>query len=176
MKIDRAVSQPSGDSCLVRRWWTSTSIVMMHGLFSSEPPAKQKKLTEDLKEENGDGVMEHPEKGAGDTDAVPEVPDKIDAATESKDTVTSEDTSGAKTTTVATESASAPMSTAGAKNTDSTITPAQVPASLPIRVEPASLPYGLPQGIGASRGMDSTVEEKGTVSALYVGRVIGKGG
>jgi len=156
---------------------TSTSIVMTHGLFSSEPPAKQKKVTEDLKEENGDGVTEDTEKGVGDTDAAPELPDKIDAATESKDTVISEDTLGAKTTTVAAESATAPMSTAGAKNTESTATPTQVPASLlPTRSEPVSLPYGLPQGIGVSRGMDSTVEEKGTVSALYVGRVIGKGG
>ena len=134
-------------------------------------------MTEDLNEENGGRVTDDSEKGAEDTAAVPGLPDQIDGATDSKDTtVTSEDTSGAKTTAVAAESAPVPMSKAAVGNSDATATPAQVPAFFPTRVEPASLPYGLPQGIGGSRGTDSTVEEKGTVSALYVGRVIGKGG
>lgn len=171
--------------------------------FSPEPPAKQQKILEAAKEENDDLVKEYSEAVTGDNGEVPaEISSKQDATTYAKDTTAAADApaSEPESATPAPEEATpAPESVKpvleNATPVPESVTP--VPESAPIpmsRPLPASkpapaystglaaptyssgLPPGLPPGMGGQGGMDSTIEEKSTVSALYVGRVIGKGG
>jgi hypothetical protein len=139
--------------------------------FSLEPPAKQNKLTEDQKEETDVAVTDDPETAAGDDGQARETSYNDDTPTVSRDATASDDAPVA-----ATENALTPTSTPAPENSHVVPAPAVVPVSVSTLVQQVSVPPGLPPGIGASRGMDSTIEEKGTVSALYVGRVIGKGG
>jgi len=145
--------------------WVSTTV-----LFSSEPPAKQKKLAESSIE--GFVVDEGEAPGSHDTVEPSDVSKELTTAPNA----TGDDAPGVDDSNV-TKEGSTLMPTPTATQSSYAGNHAEVPTPhLATQVQPPSVPPGLPQGFGAPKALDSTLEEKGTVSALYVGRVIGKGG
>jgi predicted RNA-binding protein YlqC (UPF0109 family) len=139
----------------------------------SEPPAKQQKVSEDSKEDVGT-TTEGDDKAAAPVDQKSDKTETDGGAEAKAEEETPEPKDAEKT--AETEAAPTPAPVAAA-------VPAPAPATAPTvsSVPPpavaavSAMPPGLPPDFSASNP-DAPVEEKGTVSALYVGRVIGKGG
>ena len=149
----------------------------------SEPPAKQQKISDDSKEDDGKEA-EGDEKVAAPVEPKSDIVEN-DGAAEAKveETVEpaepSNDVERAEEPLVAPPPAPVVEDVTEQTTTTSIPSPASAPPSAPTTsIVPSTateLPLGLPPDFSASNP-DAPVEERGTVSALYVGRVIGKGG
>lgn len=142
--------------------------------FASEPPSKQQKVLETVDGQSGSGVAEgateqaDPPKEEVQENAGASASETKSPATQDNDPATSPTKVQLPTTH---DDESAKVETAA----EPTNAPVPAPAAVTV-AQPTTLPPGLPPAMGATNIADATIEEKGTVSALYVGRVIGKGG
>lgn len=146
-------------------------------LNALEPLAKQPKMSDEVQETKEDTDKANGEEETKD-EPKPAAPSEPEKAEEAKTAVPEPKKEPAKEV-PSSAPAIAPESPAPAPVQQTAVASATATARTPPTAAPASTSTsshsGLPHGY-ASSNPDAIVEEQGTVSALYVGRVIGKGG